>query len=300
MSALIISPHGGLGNRLRSINSAMLIAHETGRQIHHAWLPGSKLWTIGESSVWADWYKRMRLYSFEDFFDPEPPLPAVGEGWKVDQVLSEWAPGDWWFPMQSSGQEYLRVAAASRSQDAFKAVASSNAEVILLETTLRTWPHDYPGIHRVLPQGEVKARIHDFYKFLRPKKKYLDLLAHIPSVDAGLWIRQGDLGNYFRAADQSFDAIAEWIDRLKLKFSSVAIFSIDDEIVDHFYLRCQINVPSGLFSREVCDLPRHEKAMFDFLFLALKCEHIYGTPGSSFAQEASLYGLKHYGEIMGG
>lgn len=70
--------------------------------------------------------------------------------------------------------------------------------------------------------------------------------------------------------------------------------------MDHFYLRCQINVPSGLFSREVCDLPRHEKAMFDFLFLALKCEHIYGTPGSSFAQEASLYGLKHYGEIMGG
>jgi len=299
MPSLIISPHGGIGNRLRAINSAMIIGSLTGRTVFHAWLPSSKIWTSSEQMVWPDWYKRIRLYPLEHFFEAGPSLTPVPAGFPVDLVLSEWAPGDWWFPMQSSGQSYLNITAESRSENIFSSVASSVADVILLETTLRTWPGDCPGINRSLPAAGDRLVIHEFYRKLRPLPKYIELLDCLGFVDAGIWIREGDLKDYFPAADQAFEVIADWIESLKDRFATIAIFSIDDELADRLYVRCRLDVPQGLFSRAVCDLPRHEKAMFDFLFLAMKSNFIFGTPGSSFAQEAALFGLRPYAEVLG-
>ena len=76
------------------------------------------------------------------------------------------------------------------------------------------------------------------------------------------------------------------------------IFSDDSELVEHLAALPGINQEYPLLSNMLKKLLPHQKAMTTFLFLALKCKEIYGTPVSSFAQEAALFGNRSYRVIL--
>ena len=76
------------------------------------------------------------------------------------------------------------------------------------------------------------------------------------------------------------------------------IFSDDSELVEYLTSLPGITQEYPLFSNMLRKLLPHQKAMTTFLFLAFKCQIIYGTPTSSFAQEAALFGNRSYDTVL--
>lgn len=288
---LIVSPQQGFGNRLRALNSAILLAQQTGRRLAHCWMATDPV------EYAADFINRLRIFGFEHFFEFTESLPPVTPTVSIDEVYSEWMPGDYWYEMQSSGQKLLRVSANQRHFTPAQEIIGSSAEVILLETSLRIFPTAFNGITRDYPEPCDCHLIHAGYSKLVPRLEYRDILASMEPADIGIWIRAGDLQKYFSPAAQCAEKIKDWIRALRTEGSRVAIFSNDINLVDYYHSELNFSRLPGQFSRALCELPQHKRAVLEFFFLATKCSVIYGTPGSSFAQEAALFGAKEYREI---
>ena len=71
-------------------------------------------------------------------------------------------------------------------------------------------------------------------------------------------------------------------------------FSDDKDFIEEF--RNSFNIEVITITEK---LESWELAFLEFLILAKKCKQIYGTPNSSFAEEAGLfYGKHHYNKIL--
>jgi len=286
---IIISPQGGLGNRLRAMNSALIAAEELGYRIKHAW-------HSSEPNHNVDFINRLKHFSFSHFFEEDFITPA-GKSQEINSVISQCAPGDYWYKTHSSAQKNYSVSCLQRSRNTMHELRTSKHNNILIETTLRFWPRNYPGIHELVLNQAEATRVSKAYQRFTPKRNYLDITNKIEPVEIGLCIRTGDLLDYYQNARQDIRKIAEWI---KNKFStkSIAIFSNDINTQDSLYKECELQPPKGYLSEEVFMLPPHQRALIQFLYLANNCNNIYGTPGSSFGQEAALFNLKPYHKIL--
>ena len=286
---IIISPQGGLGNRLRAVNSALIAAEELGYQIKHAW-------HSSEPNHNVDFINRLKHFSFSHFFEENFILPA-DKNQEINSVISQCAPGDYWYETHSSAQKKYSAYCLQRSRNTMQELRKSTHNNILIETTLRFWPRNYPGIHETTLNQADSTTVSKAYQKLVPKRVYLDIADKIEPAEIGLWIRAGDLADYYPNARQDIKKIAEWI---KYKFStkSIAIFSNDINTQDFLYKECELQPPMGYLSEEVFMLPPHQKAFLEFLYLANNCNKIYGTPGSSFGQESALFNLKPYHKIL--
>ena len=288
---LIISPQAGLANRLRAINSALILAEISERRLLHCWHPIRP--GHGQAHV-----NLIQQCGFEEFFLANEHISAASKGGTVDEVISEWGPGDYWFQQQSSGQQYFNKYATSRSTNVAARILHSGATSILLETTLRTWPTDHQGIDIRLPSGHAKYAAIDAYKKLSPRPEYLELLQKVPQSTIGIHLRVGDLLKYCPEARQNLDEVAAWIHRLSSPNQNIAIFADDSRVLGSLGLTPDMAAFNNEVHRHLDNLLPAQKAFASLLYLAHKCHVIYGTPGSSFSQEASLFGAKKYGMIL--
>jgi len=284
---LIISPTAGFANRLRATNSALILAEATGRKLLHRWLPTQ----TNHPQKHIHYLEHIRL---EDIFEYGEGMRPAPDTYQPQLVLSEWVQGDYWFPYQSSAQSFFQHYAKERSRDTAAQVLLSKATTILIETSLRFWPYEHPGIADGLPPLIERPSIQAAYKKIPPSKFYLKILDSFDNCSAGIAIRRGDLLNYNYSSNQDPDFIVSCVRSIASEYDTVAVFSDDHAFSLEIQLKAGIKVFGSRFNDLVGKLLPHQKAALTFFFLALKCNTIFGTPGSSFAQEAALYGGQRY------
>ena len=290
--SLLVSPQQGFGNRLRALNSAYIIANLANRTPYHCWVGGGVVnWQV-------EMVNRLNATCLEDYFLVSGMSSCLSGDFEVDEVYSEWQTGDGWYENQSSGQKLFNVVASSRNQNPLDQIIQSKKNCLLLETSLRTWPEKVPGISEFKLTGPVREMISSVYSQFIPTLKYRRILSCLDPSDACVWVRAGDLGRYYPNANQSNPDIVRWLKRLKNQYQRITILSNDNTMPDLLYDLTGIKRNLSMHSEAVFSLPQHERGALEFLYLAKKAPIIFGTPGSSFAQEASLFGRNKYQEIL--
>ena len=279
MRKLVISPQGGLGNRMRSTCSALLLAELTHRKPFIYWKAMD-----GGTSAFAH-VKAIQETSFSTFF--EPKLEEFTDTEEVNICYTEWLPGDHWYTFQSFAQTSLPVRNRKRLASCADEIMSDESQVILVETSL-------PLILSSYSKEQWQRMLSLTYrKYFVPKKRYLDIVYQLPCLGVGISVRRGEFLQYFVEARQDLQDIVTWIGELKKKHDKIILFS--DEEVTRSFLQSKTGCPWGFDRRGLSAL---EQGFVEFLVLSLRCSFIYGTPKSSFAQEASLFGSVPYAENL--
>ena len=258
---LIISPQAGFGNRLRALSSGIATALKENRTPYY---------------LWEDFTHShlQNLRPFTDFF--EEIIPKANLDIEVDEVLSEWIPGDGWYSLQSSGQRKFNCSNIKKIRDVFE----SKDKNVLLETSL------------TLNNTEDEI-ISVYQKYFKPNEYFMNILSDIQNIDVGISIRRGNLLDYFPESRQSKEDIISWINS-KFQDKTVIIFSDDLKFREEIKTKVTCNIYEPKLSKI-----NWEIAFTEFLILSYKCNHIYGTPMSSFCEEAGKFGGKrHYNKIL--
>ena len=342
---LVISPQGGLGNRLRAVAAAVLVARQLGRQAQHAWIKedpavisrlenAPHLFQIRASS-WTDYFEPTPLLAcfITDSSPPPPPTDLLSSSSSLSHNLcyTEWKEGSHWWTHQSSGQRRLGHALGlgprntfclGPSANPFAAPPAVDANILLVETThsLRL-SSSCGGIADDLAHKHALTQI--YKTVFRPQAEFAAALASVPDYDIGISIRRNEFLHYFPEARQSFEFLLSFLGALT-RGKSWILFSDDHEFRDR--LRTAIfslhnsssssspssspSLPvvppmsssssSSIVQPFVADLPRvfnhipWKRGFLEFLCLGTKCNSIYGTPSSSFAQEAAVFGGRPY------
>jgi hypothetical protein len=280
MRTLLVSPQAGMCNRFRALGSALLLARLSGRRLHHCWMEETPQATDIEI------IRDMRTSSWDTFFveDTAIPFHAVDATTAIDQVFSEWGPGEFWYAAQSSAIQRCRwngiVHIERTSADA---LLRSEAGTVLLETSLSLKPS-------CLTPAEYEEALSAIYQqHFRPLPQFQDVvenfLRHGPYV--GVHIRRRDLLQHVPAANIS---LASWERLIRLNVSSseaLYISSDDGAFVKDLATRLTYyeKVP---VDQTFSHTPRLQ-AFIEFLCLS-KATRVYGTVGASFSREAARFG----------
>ena len=264
---LIISPQAGFGNRLRAFASGIAISLRENRKPYYLW----KDTKHGHLQ---------NLMDFTEFF--EEKISKARKDIIIDEVLTEWMPGEYWYQFQSEGQREYNYKNIKKIRDIFVTDKTN----VLLETSLTLDITD-------------DQMMHVYKTYFKPRKYYMDMLFQIQNnIDIGISIRRGNLLQYFPEANQSIEDIISWINSSFLG-KTIIIFS-DDKNFRNEVKKSLKNVTCLMNVEEIFPTLRgYEVAFLEFLILSYNCEKIYGTPKSSFAEHASLFGgKKHYSTVL--
>lgn len=293
---LIISPQAGFGNRIRALCAGILLAKQTGRIPLYFWEPETG---ISNSSHVSD----IKRLGWKDYFLQHNDFQqaTLQNMPKVDAIFSEWAPGDYWYSFQYTAQQKWKSTKFNKVNLDLNILSSPeyiNDEVVLLETSLCVSLSAQAGGCK--NTEEFKLALSNIYKtYFEPTSYFSELLSKIPDIDIGISVRRGDLLQYFPEANQDPTAILKWCIGLikNTEAKNIVIFSADSEFKDDFKAKLKNAVSVNFI--EVPNLKSWEQAFLEFLILAEKCTKIYGTPMSSFTEEAGLFrGKIHYSKIL--
>lgn len=286
---LIISPQAGLGNRLRAIAAAMVLARQTGRRCLHAWVPREP--NDPRPNVSA-----LQAIGFEALFEPCAALPAAtdAEMGAITECFSEWVPGDGWYGVQSAAQRQWQLLPQNEAcrMPLAELVAKSDAPVILLETSIdERLGAELGGA----PSDDAWNRlVSEAYARLRPRPEFRALAACVPAAGVAMTVRRGDLLQYSPESNQAMASLRDWAVQVARR-GRVAVFS--DEAAAAAEIEAAIAAAGGdgaeLGGLHRLGLPDHLRAFVDFLYIA-RGPVITGTPGSSFAFEAARFGNRRY------
>ena len=130
MKTLIVSPQAGMCNRFRVICSAILIARLSNRKLYHSW--SKELSHEADISI----IRHMRESTLATFFTEDLVVPfcETDATTAVDEVFSEWEPGEYWYPMQSSAiRRCCWSGKLNVERNNADAILDSQADNILLE-----------------------------------------------------------------------------------------------------------------------------------------------------------------------
>jgi hypothetical protein len=280
---LIISPQAGMGNRFRALSGAMLLGEQLGRKVYHAWFP-TKV-NDERPSVAA-----LQAVGFDKFFVQTSVLPLANNKIipKVDLCISEQTPDTYWYYSQTSGLRHWNASSITHKKVSLVAdyIAKSKADVILLETSHRVQLSPKLGGYKSML--EFYFNINRHYKTLLPQPYYLDIVNKEVESNVGVTIRRGDLLYYSERSRQNILDLKNWIGYLA-ENNVVSIFSDDKELRKDFLdnIKGQINRCENLKLDTFSDI---ESAYLQFLYLTNKVNLITGTPDSTFAVEASIFG----------
>lgn len=271
---LIISPQGGLGNRMRAVCSAFLVAEICGRK-------PMLYWKAGKGNSPFPHVKEAQETSFDKFFCLGKACQF--EGKEVDVCFTEWLPGDYWYTFQSFAQQNIRCLRKEKLYGSASPLLQREEATILLETSLAL---TISGVEN------WKDRLSQTYrKYFIPNKNYLNLAYQLPCLSVGISVRRGEFPLYFPEANQSLQDVEAWLRELNRE---MVIFSDDAEARE--MLRSRLNCSKVDFNRQ--GLSKLEQGFVEFLVLALRCDKVYGTPSSSFAEEAAIFGSRPYDKIL--
>jgi hypothetical protein len=286
---LIISPQAGLGNRLRAMAAAMVLARQTGRRCLHWWVP--TLANDPRPNV-----KALQQIGFDALFEPCAALPpARPEDMRaLSACFSEWVPGDGWHVVQCNAQRdwLLLPQNPAGGMPLADLVARSDAPAILLETSIAE--RLSPGLGGAVSEAAWNALMSEAYAELRPRAEFRALAGGVPAAAVAMTVRRGDLLMYNPESNQPMGDLRAWAVALSRR-GPVAVFS--DEAEAAAEVAAAITAAGGRCidyqALRRPGLPDHLRAFVDFLYIA-RCPVITGTPGSSFAFEAARFGNRTY------
>lgn len=287
--SIIISPQAGMCNRFRALASAVALSLITQKKIYHYWIPSNP------NSIFPH-IRELQLISLESFF--EKSIPRCPDDLVPDICFSEWLPGEYWYDIQSSAQKALNVknivrVSAENADHVVEYIFDNPEKNVLIETS------NFLKLSTIDDKIWTKM-VHNIYSTFIPNKRYSDILIDVPIIETGISIRCIDFFQYFPEAYQSFENILEWLDN----FDEFALFSDSDDVKDQLKNALLNNsnnkkiYDGTIIKNKNPDLVSWEYGFVQFLFLATKCKHIYGTPKSSFAFEAAIYGNRTYNETL--
>ena len=221
MKTLLVSPQAGMCNRFRVLCSAILLARLSGRKLYHCWEEEAP--HVIDLEIIRD----MRTSSWDTFFveDSAIPFRPVDATTAIDQVFSEWGPGDFWYATQSSAiQRCGWEGTVHIERSSADALLTSQADTVLLETSLCLRPSS-------LGPDEFEQALSDIYnQHFKPLPQFQDVVESFacrgPYV--GVHIRRRDHLRYVRAADISAKNW-ETIIRRYVAASEAIYFCSDDE-----------------------------------------------------------------------
>ncbi|MBD1372928.1 hypothetical protein IC620_11225 [Hazenella sp. IB182357] len=288
---LILSPQAGFGNRMRMLCSGIVLAEVLGREPLYYW-PGGE----ASRSNTLDHIRAMREEGFHAFFllnqgfMPIDLNPSV----KIDLSLSEWLPGEFWYPYQSSAHQAWEGLPQQRlGAEADELRRFDDLQTILIESSRALTLHDYT-------RSEWHAMMTQTYQaYFQPQTIYQEILAEVPYFDMGVAIRRREFMHYFPETAQSEAELSRWLDQIieAQAVTSLVLFSDDHALRDRFRHRLQkrgINCPDLRWG----ELKRWQVSFLEFLTLATRVSDvIYGTVKSSFAEQAAIYGGVPYAPI---
>ncbi len=280
MKTLLVSPQAGMCNRFRVLCSAILLARLSGRKLHHCWEKEAP------HVIDLEIIRGMRTSSWSTFFveDSVIPFRAVAATTAIDQVFSEWGPGEYWYGMQSSAIQRRRWSSEVHiERSSADAILNSQADTILLETSLCLKPSS-------LTHSEFEHALSDIYsahfKPLPLFHKIVEKFA-LSGPYVGVHIRRKDHLRHVRAAHitaRSWEAII----RQHVATSEAIYFCGDDEV---FVKAVAARLPEYRkvpVDQALSHTPKFQ-AFVEFLCLS-EAARIYGTVGSSFSREAARFG----------
>lgn len=263
----VISPQAGFGNRLRAMGSCIIMAIKHGYTPYYVWND------LGHARL-------NNLQNFTSYFEEIIPRATVENVPFINHVFTEWLPHENWYWCQSGGQNMWP---ACHTKTKIVNPFLNKEQNILIETSLQL---------DVSNEDLMRA----YTQYFRPLPKYMDLLNSIPHIDVGISIRRGDLLIYFEEARQEKKDIVSWIIN-KFSGKTCVIFSDDWEFRQQIILEIQDHV--NFYTLDVLQYSNWEIPFIEFLILSYKVNNVYGTPKSSFAEQAGLFGGKnHYGKIL--
>ncbi len=278
MNYLVISPQAGMCNRLRAICSAVVLAKKLNRKLYLAWQIELDLnYTSTLAGVRA-----MQNCTFETLFCETEAIQSIPMHHKIDICFSEWLSGHYWYQYQSTA--YRNLANNCPIQQ-----IGEHAD-ILLDRQEKTILVETSHIVRLSTVSAVEwdAEMSMIYaKYFVPQPKYTQRLPNRTRI--GISIRRGELLDYVPAARQSPAKIVEWLQKFHWQ-DSLLIFSDDHAVRDQ--VRKQLGSCNDLILSQ--ELQAWERGFLEFIALAHCCSVVYGTPGSSFAQEAAKFGKIPY------
>ena len=280
MKCLIVSPQAGMCNRFRVLCSALLLARLSGRRLYHCWAQEAPL----EADI--DIVRHMRAASLSTFFLEAPGLPYrdVGAAADIDQVFSEWEPGDYWYPLQSSA---IRRCGWRGSVDVERASAdailNSQANTVLLETSLCLKPS-------FMTQGEFESALTDIYRdHFKPQplfKGAVDRFAR-QGPYVGVHIRRRD---HLKHCPDAAIGAKSWERIIRREVSSgEALCICSDDLPFAASIARLLPEYRVLRVEEAFPHAPQLQAFLEFLCLSMALR-IYGTAGSSFSREAARFG----------
>ncbi len=280
MKTLIVSPQAGMCNRFRALCSAILLARLSGRQLYHCWKKEAP------HVVDIEIIQHMRDSSLSSFFLESTAIPycSVDATSAIDQVYSEWGPGEFWYESQSSAIRRCGWSGAihierSSADDLLKSQAGN----ILLETSLCLRPS-------CLGPDEFERALSDIYvQHFVPLQIFLDIVERFASSGpyVGVHIRRRDHLRYVRAADISVNGWETIIRRNVDPITPLLMCSDDETFVEAIAERLSDYriVP---IDQTYSSTPKYQ-AFVEFLCLS-RALKVYGTVGSSFSKEAARFG----------
>jgi len=275
---LIISPTAGFGNRIRSLCGAIALAKLSNRTIQHCWEIDVS-WLPHEAPPVV----HAKMNGLDAYFQVHN-CPVASQGISVDICYSEWLPGEPWHHEQNYGQKKFQPKVLSKYTDS-ESILSSQETVVMIETSLIKKPI-------TLSDDQWHQSLTEIYQsYFTPCRRFVDLLTDI-HYDVGISIRRNEFARYFPEANQSLSDLTSWINREHCG-KKVIIFSDDYPFRDLLRSSTQ---QSAKINDEI--LKPWERGFLEFLTLAHRCKIIYGTPSSSFAYEAALFGGKAYHQTL--
>lgn len=274
---LIISPTAGFGNRIRTICGSLIIANMCNRKCY-------VLWDIEEtnSSNFASIIntKQTKLSQYFDvknveiFSDTLNIIPDI--------CYSEWLPGQFWYEKPSYGQKKLNPTKTFKYNSTVDLI-NDRSDIILLETS---YILKFENVDESLWKNMLSSSYKHHFKI--NNDKYQKILDNI-KYDVGISIRRGEFLNIYPETNVSVEDISRWI-KDNFKDLKVVIFSDDHEFRD------QVREKTSFISDPIINDVSWEKGFMEFLVLS-NCNSIYGTPLSSFSEEAALFGEKQYNTL---
>jgi hypothetical protein len=159
---LIISPQAGFSNRIRAICSAIVLGKYLNRKVYHAWLKEEDVRYISH----IEDVREIQQFSFGDIFEENNIEPFYNIEENINICFTEWLPGQFWYPQQSSAYRKFGNSCEIRHVDNdADELEKCDLPVILLETSLIVKLKKYEDLW--------KKEMSDVYqKFFQINKKY--------------------------------------------------------------------------------------------------------------------------------
>jgi len=264
---MIVSPHGGFGNRIRVLCSACHYAELYTCQLEHLWDGGPFICSYPH-------IQQVHNRGFSYFFQPKLSQ-HLSSSEHPELCYSEWTPSvNGWWKHQNYGQTRLKCAIVKP----LHTLPMPPTNSFLIETTLRILPMTPAESHRI------------YSLYFTPQERFTCQVPILPESTIGISVRRSEFLHFFPEANVGLEVLHTWLSSFT---QPIVLFSEDKA-----FLR---NARTLLVNPVTCTFESYEhvpedRAFLEFLTLA-KCSHIYGTLKSSFAEEAAFFGNIPYTPI---